>query len=89
MAMVRTVALDPCPHILSDLALRAGLLSGILIGLPPIVHLGYPALKARIIQEVLAGKKLLCHAVTEAFSGSDIVGMRTRTIRTPDGKFGS
>ena len=66
---------------------RAGLLSGVLIGLPPIVHFGSPALKAKIIPEVLSGKKVLCLAVTEAFSGSDVAGMRTRATKTPDGKF--
>ncbi|KAF8557449.1 peroxisomal acyl-CoA-dehydrogenase [Imleria badia] len=63
------------------------LLSGLLIGLPPIIHFGSPALKARIIPEVLSGKKVLCLAVTEAFSGSDVSGMRTRATKTPDGKF--
>ncbi|KAN0093234.1 Acyl-CoA dehydrogenase/oxidase, N-terminal and middle domain containing protein [Tylopilus felleus] len=63
-----------------------GLLSGTLIGLPPIVHFGSPALKARVIPEALSGKKILCLAVTEAFSGSDVSGIRTRAIKTPDGK---
>ncbi|KAG6374506.1 hypothetical protein JVT61DRAFT_4550 [Boletus reticuloceps] len=47
-------------RILSNYLSRAGLFSGILIGLPPVIHFGSPELKARIIPEVLSGKKLLC-----------------------------
>lgn len=82
-----TVVLDHCPGILSDHAPCAGMLSGALIGLPPIVHFGSPALKARIVPEVISGKKFMCLAVTEAFSGSDVAGTRTHATKTPDGKF--
>lgn len=63
------------------------MLSGALIGLPPIVHFGSPALKATIIPEVLSGKKILSLALSEAFAGSDVAGIHTRATKTPDGKF--
>ncbi|KIJ67085.1 hypothetical protein HYDPIDRAFT_26487 [Hydnomerulius pinastri MD-312] len=64
-----------------------GLLSGALIGLPPVLHFGTPELKAKVVPEVLASKKFLCLAISEAFAGSDVQGIRTRATKTPDGKF--
>ncbi|KAF8127044.1 hypothetical protein EV363DRAFT_1518293 [Boletus edulis] len=47
-------------------------------------HFGSSELKARIIPEVLSCKKLC--AFSEAFSGSDVAGMRTRATKTLDGR---
>ena len=44
-------------------------------------------LQKRITEEVLTGKKKICLAVTEAFAGSDVAGMRTTATKTPDGKY--
>ncbi|KAI9881897.1 MAG: hypothetical protein M1823_006391, partial [Watsoniomyces obsoletus] len=43
-------------------------------------------LKERVTQECLSGKKFMCLAVTEAFAGSDVAGLRTTAEMTPDGK---
>ncbi|EON66975.1 acyl-CoA dehydrogenase [Coniosporium apollinis CBS 100218] len=43
-------------------------------------------LKERITQECLSGKKKICLAITEAFAGSDVAGIRTTAEKTPDGK---
>ncbi|KAF1929019.1 acyl-CoA dehydrogenase family protein [Didymella exigua CBS 183.55] len=43
-------------------------------------------LKTRVVNEVLSGKKKMCLAVTEAFAGSDVAGLRTTATLTPDGK---
>jgi alkylation response protein AidB-like acyl-CoA dehydrogenase len=43
-------------------------------------------LKKRLNEDVLTGKKKVCLAVTEAFAGSDVAGMRTTAEKTPDGK---
>ncbi|KAL4803403.1 acyl-CoA dehydrogenase/oxidase [Aspergillus unguis] len=43
-------------------------------------------LRAKITEEVLSGKKKMCLAVTEAFAGSDVAGLRTTAEKTPDGK---
>jgi hypothetical protein len=43
-------------------------------------------LKTRVVNEVLTGKKKICLAITEAFAGSDVAGLRTTAELTPDGK---
>ncbi|CZT44255.1 related to ACYL-COA DEHYDROGENASE, LONG-CHAIN SPECIFIC PRECURSOR [Rhynchosporium secalis] len=44
------------------------------------------AWKNKIAQEVFSGKKKICLAITEAFAGSDVAGIRTTAEKTPDGK---
>ncbi len=44
------------------------------------------ALKERITQECLSGKKKICLAVSEAFAGSDVAGIQTTAEKTLDGK---
>ena len=53
-----------------------GLGGGTFIGLPPIRTYGKPALRDKIVPEVLSGKKLCALAITEAFAGSDVTGLR-------------
>ena len=54
-----------------------GLLAGGVIGLPPVLNFGTPELQAKIVPDVLAGKKFICLAISEAFAGSDVGGMQT------------
>ncbi|KAH9856469.1 acyl-CoA dehydrogenase [Lenzites betulinus] len=63
-----------------------GLNSGCVIGLPPVLNFGSPELKARIVPEVLGGKKFICLAVSEAYAGSDVFGLHTTATKTEDGK---
>lgn len=42
--------------------------------------------KKEIMQSVFSGKKKMCLAITEAFAGSDVAGLRTTATKTPDGK---
>ncbi len=42
--------------------------------------------KNKITQEVFSGKKKICLAITEAFAGSDVAGLRTSAEKTKDGK---
>jgi hypothetical protein len=37
---------------------RPGLLGGLAIGLPAVMNYGTPALKAKVMPEILAGKKV-------------------------------
>jgi alkylation response protein AidB-like acyl-CoA dehydrogenase len=60
--------------------------SGYSIGLPPIFNFGSPALKAKVVPEVLSGKKRICLAITEPYAGSDVARIRTTATRTADGK---
>lgn len=44
------------------------------------------SLREKITQEVLSGQKKMCLAITEAFAGSDVAGLKTTATETPDGK---
>lgn len=46
------------------------------IGLPPVLNFGSAEIKAKIVPEVLAGKKFISLAISEAFAGSDVTGIR-------------
>jgi alkylation response protein AidB-like acyl-CoA dehydrogenase len=62
------------------------LLSGLVIGLPPVLNFGSEELKKRIVPDILAAKKVICLAVSEPFAGSDVSGLRTTAVRSEDGK---
>lgn len=74
---------------LSRSALRGyadGLLGGKVIGLPPVLNFGSEQLKAKVVPEVLDGKKFICLAISEAHAGSDVMGLQTTANKTEDGK---
>lgn len=64
-----------------------GLLSGSVIGLPPVLNFGSEALKKRIVPEVFQAQKFICLAISEPFAGSDVSGMRTTAVKSEDGKY--
>ena len=43
-------------------------------------------LRERVTQECLSGKKFMALAITEAFAGSDVAGIRTTARKTADGE---
>lgn len=63
-----------------------GLQAGAVIGLPPVLNFAQPALRDRVVDEVLSAKKFICLAVSEAFAGSDVMGIQTTATKTEDGK---
>jgi alkylation response protein AidB-like acyl-CoA dehydrogenase len=64
-----------------------GNLSGMVISLTAVQEwLNNQQLKLQINEECLTGKKKICLAITEAFAGSDVAGIRTTAKKTPDGK---
>jgi len=63
-----------------------GFQSGSVIGLPPVLNFGSEEMKNKIIPEVLSGKKFICLAISEAFAGSDVAGLKTKAVKTEDGK---
>ncbi|KAH7928080.1 acyl-CoA dehydrogenase NM domain-like protein [Leucogyrophana mollusca] len=63
-----------------------GLQAGAVIGLPPVMNFGSPELRAKIVPEVLSGKKFICLAISEAFAGSDVAGLQTKATKSEDGK---
>lgn len=54
------------------------------IGLPPIARWGSPAMKARVIPEVLSGEKISALAITEPGGGSDVANLKTRAVKDGD-----
>lgn len=61
--------------------------AGAMISLTAVVNwLNDEKLKAQVQDEVLSGKKFICLAITEAFAGSDVAGLRTTAEKTADGK---
>jgi acyl-CoA dehydrogenase len=54
------------------------------IGAPPVVRLGSPDLKARILPDVLAGRKIMALAITEPSGGSDVARLGTTARREGD-----
>ncbi|TFK27197.1 acyl-CoA dehydrogenase [Coprinopsis marcescibilis] len=62
------------------------ILSGLVIGLPPVINFGNEQLKARVVPEALSGKKTICLAISEAQAGSDVSGLHTTAVKTPDGE---
>jgi alkylation response protein AidB-like acyl-CoA dehydrogenase len=62
----------------------SGIMGGSVIGLPPVLNFGSPEVKAKVIPDVLSGKKLICLAISEAFAGSDVAGLKTTAVKTED-----
>ncbi|KAI9095171.1 acyl-CoA dehydrogenase/oxidase [Phlyctochytrium arcticum] len=63
------------------------LATGMVIGLPPVLHFARPELKQRVVTEVLNGTKRICLAITESTAGSDVAGIRTTAKKSACGKF--
>jgi acyl-CoA dehydrogenase len=53
------------------------------IGSPPIARAARPEIKARVLPEVLSGRKISALAITEPSGGSDVANLRTKA--RPDG----
>ncbi|KZT07676.1 acyl-CoA dehydrogenase NM domain-like protein [Laetiporus sulphureus 93-53] len=64
-----------------------GFNGGMVIGLPPVLHFARPEVRDRVMKEVLSGEKFISLAITEAFAGSDVAGLKTTAKKTEDGKF--
>ena len=54
------------------------------IGSPPIARAARPEIKARVLPEVLSGKKISALAITEPSGGSDVANLRTKARRDGD-----
>lgn len=62
-------------------------MAGSVIGLPPVLNFGSKAIKEKVVPDVLSGKRLICLAISEAFAGSDVAGLKTTARKTEDGKY--
>ena len=56
------------------------------IGTLPIAWFGTPAQKQKYLPGLASGAKVAAYALTEAGSGSDALGARTRAVKSADGK---
>ena len=63
-----------------------GLVEGLQIGLPPVLHFGSPQLKQRVAPECLQGRKVICLCISEPYAGSDVAALRTTAVKDPSGK---
>ncbi|TFY82917.1 hypothetical protein EWM64_g1085 [Hericium alpestre] len=52
-----------------------GLLAGAVIGVPPVLNFGTPAVQQQVLPDLFAGKKFIALAISEAFAGSDRRGL--------------
>ncbi|KAI9710466.1 MAG: hypothetical protein M1820_002602 [Bogoriella megaspora] len=65
-----------------------GNMAGMTISLTAVRNwMGDQARREKVTEEVLSGRKKMCLAITEAFAGSDVAGLRTTAEKTEDGKF--
>lgn len=64
-----------------------GNLGGMVIGLPAVlIHARNDTIRERVVEEVLSGRKRVCLAISEAFAGSDVAGLKTTAVKTADGR---
>lgn len=61
-----------------------GLLNGGVIALPPVLNFGTLEQRAKFVPDILAGKKYISLAVSEAFAGSDVNGAQTVAVKDGD-----
>jgi acyl-CoA dehydrogenase len=54
------------------------------IGSPPIARAARPEIRARVLPQVLSGKKISALAITEPSGGSDVANLRTKARRDGD-----
>lgn len=64
-----------------------GLGAGLVIGLPPLLHFGSEELIKKYAPSVLAGDKRICLAISEAFAGSDVAGVKCVATKSECGQF--
>lgn len=59
------------------------------IGAPPLLNPAFTSDEVRnaVLPDILAGKKFISLAISEAFVGSDVRGMHTTAKKQPDGSY--
>lgn len=60
--------------------------TGLVIGLPPVIHFGKPHIKKKVVAECLSGEKVICLAISEPFAGSDVANIKCTAVKSADGK---
>jgi alkylation response protein AidB-like acyl-CoA dehydrogenase/predicted heme/steroid binding protein len=62
----------------------AGVFVSLAIALPCIIMAGSDEIKARVVEDALAGKKRMCLAITEPYGGSDVASVKTSAVKATD-----
>ncbi|KAI8064576.1 acyl-CoA dehydrogenase/oxidase [Gongronella butleri] len=62
-----------------------GVLGGMTISLPTVINFAKPHVKAKVVPEVLSGKKRMALAITEPYTGSDVANIKTTAKLSADG----
>ncbi len=62
-----------------------GNLGGMVIGLPAVLYHAQAPVRQRVAEECLSGAKRICLAISEAFAGSDVAGLKTTAVKSADG----
>jgi alkylation response protein AidB-like acyl-CoA dehydrogenase len=62
-----------------------GMISGISIGLGPVIHFGPKWMQGDLVQSIIMGDKTICLGITEPMVGSDVAGSTCRAIKSADG----
>ncbi|ORX56271.1 acyl-CoA dehydrogenase NM domain-like protein [Hesseltinella vesiculosa] len=65
--------------------LCTGVLSALAISLPTVILYAKPHIKAKVLPEVLTGKKRMALAITEPYTGSDVANIKTTAKLSADG----
>jgi alkylation response protein AidB-like acyl-CoA dehydrogenase len=63
-----------------------GNIGGMIISLPAVLYHAKPHVRDRVAKKCFAGEKKICLAISEAFAGSDVAGMKTTAVKSADGK---
>ncbi|MDP1580043.1 MAG: acyl-CoA dehydrogenase family protein [Candidatus Didemnitutus sp.] len=56
------------------------------IGSQPLIYFGTPEQKAKYLPRLATGELMAAYCLSEAGSGSDALGMKTKAVLSPDGK---
>ncbi|KAF8298183.1 acyl-CoA dehydrogenase NM domain-like protein, partial [Clavulina sp. PMI_390] len=58
-----------------------------LIGLPQVINFGSAEMKEKVVPDILFGRKFTSLAVSEAFTGSDVAGIKCTATKPKDGSY--
>ncbi|TXT15703.1 hypothetical protein VHUM_00206 [Vanrija humicola] len=64
-----------------------GLNGGMVIGLPPVLNFAKEPLRTKVLTEVFNADKVISLAISEAFAGSDVQGLRCTATKSEDGSY--
>ncbi|TPX34528.1 hypothetical protein SmJEL517_g02926 [Synchytrium microbalum] len=70
---------------IASAGVKWAMVTGPALALPTILNFGTKEMQQRIIGPVVRGDKVICLAMTEPYSGSDVAAFQTVGVKQPDG----